>query len=47
MKFGVIILYESCNKIFFIPVHHIVSMLLTAQHVMEEENVLVTVPLIA
>lgn len=39
-------LYESCAENRILPVQNIVSLSLTAQQVFEDENVLVTVPLI-
>ena len=40
-------LFESCDKNMYVPIDYIVSPLLTARHIMEEENVLVTVPLVS
>ena len=38
--------YETCDKNTFVPVTSILTTLLTAQHVIEDVNVLVTVPLV-
>lgn len=39
-------LFESCSNNMFVPIDYICSPLLTAWHTMEEENVLITVPLV-
>ena len=38
--------YETCNKNCFLPVHYFNTVLLTACHVIRNQSVLVTVPLV-
>ena len=38
--------FETCNKNFILPVHYISTVLLTASQVIDNQNVLVTVPLL-
>ena len=46
MKYGVLSAFENCDNNSIIPLNNVITMLLTAQQTIHDQNVLVTVPLI-